>query len=227
LPRGIDLIERTVRFYNQQYAVYRQPYHQQYIHHHPHLLQPNVFYNSQTLYQPSIPNNRPQYNTQQANHSQPPPLISAQPAPQQSQTNKSQNGSQTMPQIVEEDGPPPLIPGSQSQDTVRINCVQITQLPQTQSMTIAQLKYKLNGLQLKHKRLLRERYAHESADFSGAESSDSDENISMIDAEIKHCKQQLEQLVGGAGDNGLKSPTMPLIGRGRGKAHLMAIMNDD
>lgn len=41
---------------------------------------------------------------------------------------------------------------------------------------------------------MRERYAQESADFSGAESSSEDENLSTIGTEIDKCKQELEQV---------------------------------
>ena len=144
------------RFYNQQYPMFRTPFHQQYIH--PQMLQPNPFFTHQQMYPQQQQQTahhpqqiQPQYNQQQANQSQPPPLIPCSTAAaQESHTYSSK--PQAMPQIAEEEGPPPLVRDdsvAEAPTIARVNCITAVREPERPAVSVEQLKYKLSGLQLK------------------------------------------------------------------------------
>lgn len=87
---------------------------------------------------------------QQVNQCQPPPLIPCTPAAHESQQQPYQ--TQTTSQMVEEDGPPPLIKdnsAAEANNVARVNRISVSSRPDMPAPSVEQLKYKLSGLQLK------------------------------------------------------------------------------
>ena len=57
-----------------------------------------------------------------------------------------------MPQIAEEEGPPPLVRDdsvAEAPTIARVNCITAVRKPERPAVSVEQLKYKLSGLQLK------------------------------------------------------------------------------